>query len=408
MTAGLATQMSLASLLRLRDPPAMHVASEGLAEVRPSAPLTGTDFEAAAPHVKKMHVSVDIAALAADTTSDMLKKHPEIPSLMASNRLKVSALKFSDGRAWLVTNTVTAGGFGKVRCAMAGGRQLIIKDLNPSDCIDKRSRWFNNRPQPTMDPAALEKEYAMMRCFGEAEGVVFTSKKAFLVMPARNGTVGDAARKMAESPTLRSAYDQAVVSMARQMARGLRGMHAKCLLHRDIKPDNALIASDASVHLSDFGGVGRVGDQDLAGTLRYMAPETMFGQPQSDKTDVFSLGRSVREMLDPQRIHLDFPSTLEPKRAASLTHLAETMVALEQNQRPSIDDVIHVLDTIQPPDSEDELRAKKALENVGTELAQTPQNRSVSLEQAFATLAMVERAKPPLPCVPIIRCGSLR
>lgn len=393
MTASLTKQLSLAAVPRLRETSANRVAAQKALEQRPSAPLTGTDFEATAPHVQKTRVALDIEALSAADPADTFQKHPELPTLLAHDLLKVSSLNFNDGREWLVTNTVLAGGFGKVRCAMDGGRPLIIKDLNPSDDKPKKSRWFNNQPQPTMDPAHLEKEYTMMRSFGQAEGVVFTPKKAFLVMSARNGTVGDAARKLAESPTLRSAYDQAVVSTARQMAHGLRSMHAQSILHRDVKPDNALLAPDASVHLSDFGDVGHVGDHDLAGTLRYMAPETMFSEPQSGKTDVFSLGRSVREMLDPNRMHGDFPSTLELQQEASLTHLAETMVARNPSERPSIEEVLDVLDAIQPPDSEDESRAKKALENVTNELAQVPGRRHVSLEQAFATLALVERAK---------------
>ena len=98
-------------------------------------------------------------------------------------------------------------------------------------------------------------------------------------------------------------------------------------------------------------------------------------------------------MLDSKRTHGEFPSTLGPQRAASLTHLAEAMVAREQSLRPSIDEVIDALDAIQPPHSPDELLARKALKNVSAELAQTPKRCSVSLEQAFATLFLVECAK---------------
>ena len=87
----------------------------------------------------------------------------------------------------------------------------------------------------------------------------------------------------------------------KQMLTGLEYLHSLRLLHRDLKPSNALISSKGIVKLADFG-ISRVMDEGNAlaesfvGTLDYMAPERMIGQPYSYSSDVWSLGLTIHTL----------------------------------------------------------------------------------------------------------------
>src|SRR6056297_2293147 len=91
-----------------------------------------------------------------------------------------------------------------------------------------------------------------------------------------------------------------------EAVQGLAAVHAEGILHRDLKPANLLISSDGAVKLTDFGlaslaptGTGEPGtaDVEVRGTLGYLAPEIVRGDPPSPAADLFSLGAVLVEML---------------------------------------------------------------------------------------------------------------
>lgn len=95
---------------------------------------------------------------------------------------------------------------------------------------------------------------------------------------------------------------QRIADLGRQIADGLDYAHRHGILHRDIKPSNVVIDSELRVWITDFGlataechdRLSRSGD--VAGTLRYMAPERLKGE--SDKrSDVYSLGLTMYELI---------------------------------------------------------------------------------------------------------------
>ena len=84
--------------------------------------------------------------------------------------------------------------------------------------------------------------------------------------------------------------------------------HSRLILHRDVKPNNVLVASDGAPRLIDFGVAALLTEveTDLRApvTLRYAAPEQLTGAPVSVETDVFGLGMTLHELLvgdPPQR-----------------------------------------------------------------------------------------------------------
>ncbi|HSD86616.1 MAG TPA: serine/threonine-protein kinase, partial [Kofleriaceae bacterium] len=89
------------------------------------------------------------------------------------------------------------------------------------------------------------------------------------------------------------------VAIACAVCDGLAAAHAANVIHRDIKPDNILLASDGRVVLADFGvaaaGVGAAGE--LSGTPAYMAPEQARGESPRPAADVYAVGVVLAEML---------------------------------------------------------------------------------------------------------------
>jgi WD40 repeat protein/tRNA A-37 threonylcarbamoyl transferase component Bud32 len=83
-----------------------------------------------------------------------------------------------------------------------------------------------------------------------------------------------------------------------QLARGLGHAHQAGVIHRDLKPSNVFLRSDGQVKILDFGLARLHGEPEgRAGTAAYMAPEQRRGDPQDARTDLFSLGVLLYEML---------------------------------------------------------------------------------------------------------------
>lgn len=95
------------------------------------------------------------------------------------------------------------------------------------------------------------------------------------------------------------------VEIATQMLRGLEALHGLKTIHRDVKPENVLLAADGTVKLADFGlARGLDADQSRAtidgsviGTADYLSPEQALGHPLDERTDLYSAGVVLFEML---------------------------------------------------------------------------------------------------------------
>lgn len=86
-----------------------------------------------------------------------------------------------------------------------------------------------------------------------------------------------------------------------QVAMALAVAHRKGIIHGDVKPANILINSENRIKLSDFG-MARLashdtGDTSLFGTPAYWCPEQIHGRPQDARSDIFSLGVVLYEMV---------------------------------------------------------------------------------------------------------------
>ena len=91
--------------------------------------------------------------------------------------------------------------------------------------------------------------------------------------------------------------------IAEQVADALSAAHAAGIIHRDIKPGNIMVEPNGSVKVLDFGIARAVDGGSLTqtatvlGTSAYMSPEQALGQPVDARTDIYSLGCVLYEML---------------------------------------------------------------------------------------------------------------
>jgi serine/threonine protein phosphatase PrpC len=84
-------------------------------------------------------------------------------------------------------------------------------------------------------------------------------------------------------------------NIAIKLARGAAALHRAGIIHRDIKPDNVILENNGSIKLIDLGVVRVPGledfpPEDIPGTLGYMAPEMLTGEPGNELTDIYALG----------------------------------------------------------------------------------------------------------------------
>jgi hypothetical protein len=91
------------------------------------------------------------------------------------------------------------------------------------------------------------------------------------------------------------------IEIARQICAGLAAAHERGVLHRDLKPANIMLDGRGKVRIADFGLAHAAGEardpQTLEGTPAYMAPEQFAGQPETVKSDIYSLGLVLYELF---------------------------------------------------------------------------------------------------------------
>ena len=183
------------------------------------------------------------------------------------------------------------------------------------------------------------------------------------------------------------------VRLALQIASGLEAAHAKGIVHRDLKPANVLVAG-GSAKLLDFGvatlshiAPADAGDAtvigvpaDIVGTPAYMAPEQATGMEADPRSDIFSFGAVLYELLTGRRA-FNAPSAI-------------TTIAAILHEQPS------------PPDAPAPLVAvvQRCLEKTPSRRFQSAAELRTALEQLSATPA--EQPRPSIAVLPFANLSS--
>ncbi len=117
------------------------------------------------------------------------------------------------------------------------------------------------------------------------------------------------------------------VGIALQIANGLEAAHSNHIIHRDIKPQNILIARDGTAKVTDFGIAKAASSNTITanamGSVHYISPEQARGGYSDEKSDIYSLGVTMYEMLSGT-----LPFNGESAVAIALAHIQEEAVPL--------------------------------------------------------------------------------
>ncbi len=171
-------------------------------------------------------------------------------------------------------------------------RTVALKTIVLDDDTEKREEYEARFFQEAKAAARLNHPALItIYDFGEEEDL------AYMAMELLDGT------ELGERMTKESLAVREAVTIAEQVAEGLAFAHDNGVVHRDIKPGNIMLLPRGRVKIMDFG-VARVKISDLKtqtgtrlGTPKYMSPEQIAGRKIDQRSDIFSLGIVLYEML---------------------------------------------------------------------------------------------------------------
>jgi serine/threonine-protein kinase len=291
------------------------------------------------------------------------------PSLLAADLLARNPAALAPGLRvgeYEVQSLISIGGMGEVYLAedTRSARAAVLKILRRHLTADAHAveRFEREaRAAGTLDHPNIVKIYE----FGKSDAGVF------IAMEWVDGQTWRALLSAGEIP-LRIAGD-----WSRQAAHALAAAHQAGIVHRDIKPDNIMLSKTGAVKILDFG-LARLGESvlpdieasgasgtisgTLSGTLPYMSPELLRGERASSASDVFSFASVLYELFTGRHpfageTPLDVfeaiecrtpepPSSRRPGIPPALDSLLLSMLAGEQQKRPSSLSVAAELDAI--------------------------------------------------------------
>ena len=190
---------------------------------------------------------------------------------------------------YAILNEIGSGGFGAVYRARdaLNGRDVALKVLPKTASSDDLARF---RGETRLAYEISHPNVIRIFDWGEDGGACFIAME--LMPVSLREILGNGRLSLSRS-----------VDICRQAALGLRAAHERGVIHRDVKPDNILLDSAGAVKVADFG-LARSEDLRtitvagaIIGTPLYRSPEQWKGERADVRSDIYSLGVTLHEML---------------------------------------------------------------------------------------------------------------
>jgi serine/threonine protein kinase/Tol biopolymer transport system component len=260
-----------------------------------------------------------------------------------------------------IRSKIGAGGMGEVYLARDTklNRDVAIKVLPAAFSADvDRLRRFEQEAQAAS--ALNHPNILSVYDFGEHDGAPYFVSELLEGKTLRECLGAHASPgSQTGSPDGRSSNvrlpQRKVIDYALQISHGLAAAHAKGILHRDLKPDNLFITDDGRVKILDFGLAKLTGTSDdtqsqtevptrrvdtdsglMMGSIGYMSPEQLRGRPADHRSDIFSFGAVLYEMLSGERAF-----RRESKADTMSAILKEDPPDLSENISPALERIVH-------------------------------------------------------------------
>jgi len=202
-----------------------------------------------------------------------------------------------------IVEKIGAGGMGVVYRAHDEqlDRDVAIKVLPPGTLSDENARRRFRRE--AMALARLNHPHVgAVYDFGQQDGI------DFLVMDLVTGISLDMKLMSGALP------EREVIRLGIQLVEGLEAAHSQGIVHRDLKPGNLRLTADGRLKVLDFGlaqwstpedtaaaTVTLTKAQEVSGTVPYMAPEQLRGQKADERSDLYSAGAVMYELVTGKR-----------------------------------------------------------------------------------------------------------
>ena len=272
-----------------------------------------------------------LETLAPETPSPALRRTPPVSPERKSSRVTSSSgtLSSSDtiGGGRFVPGQMVAGRYRIVALAGRGGMGEVYRaeDLTLSQVVA-----IKLLPESlSHDAAALARFHSEVRIarqvshpnvcrvfdIGEVDGI------PFLTMEYVDGEdLASVVRRIG-----RLSPDKAI-EVTRQICAGLAAAHERGVVHRDLKPANVMLDGAGKIRIMDFGLAGIAasiqGADVRAGTPAYMAPEQLAGKEVTVKSDLYSLGLIIYEILTGKRVFeaTSLPELLKIRQEGTITN----------------------------------------------------------------------------------------
>ena len=224
------------------------------------------------------------------------------------------------GERYEIISLVGSGGMADVYKAMDTrlGRQVAIKVLKEEYSSDKN---FVSKFRAEAQAAAVLSHPNIVNVYdvGEDEGL------HYIVMELVEGITLKKFIERKGKLELKEA-----VGIAIQIAQGMEAAHANHIIHRDIKPQNIIISKEGKVKVTDFGIAKAATSNTIAagqavGSVHYISPEQARGGYSDEKSDIYSLGVTLYEMISGK-----MPFAADNTVSVALLHINEEAVPLRE------------------------------------------------------------------------------